>query len=234
MQIDRSGFAKARKGGVEISIGRPSPDLMATSTTEDAYRGSGAKSRLSVSGGGGGGQYCYSSGRDDEYESPSMADLSSNNTPPNLTTTTASPSKRHRPKKKSRQAGKRRTSRDEIDQSVFPVRTPDKEGFLGPLADLLEEEITLPGESREQSVTAADKKKKDWAYLPAAPKSPSTSTTSSITSSEASLGESTVRQAVDSGKLTPTDPADAISPGKQRAISAKSHIFRKGKIEAAK
>ena len=36
----------------------------------------------------------------------------------------------------------------EEDQSVFPVRTPDKDGFLGPLSDLLEEEITLPGESR--------------------------------------------------------------------------------------
>ena len=33
-----------------------------------------------------------------------------------------------------------------VDQSVFPVRTPDREGFLGPLSDLLEEEITLPGE----------------------------------------------------------------------------------------
>ncbi len=36
-----------------------------------------------------------------------------------------------------------------VDQSVFPVRTPDKEGWLGPLSDLLEEEITLPGESRQ-------------------------------------------------------------------------------------
>ena len=35
---------------------------------------------------------------------------------------------------------------DLVEQSVFPVRTPDKEGFLGPLSDLLEEEITLPGE----------------------------------------------------------------------------------------
>ena len=35
---------------------------------------------------------------------------------------------------------------DIVEQSVFPVRTPDKEGFLGPLSDLLEEEITLPGE----------------------------------------------------------------------------------------
>ena len=34
----------------------------------------------------------------------------------------------------------------DVEQSVFPVRTPDREGFLGPLSDLLEEEITLPGE----------------------------------------------------------------------------------------
>ncbi len=51
-----------------------------------------------------------------------------------------------RPKHHNKRVG---TPGEEIvDQTVFPVRTPDKEGFLGPLSDLLEEEITLPGESR--------------------------------------------------------------------------------------
>jgi hypothetical protein len=78
-------------------------------------------------------------------------------------------------------------------QSAFPVTTPDR---LGPLSDLLEEEIVLPGESRDTSASAdgrggavekeasegqVAKKKKgqpNWAYLPP-PRSPTTSTTSS-------------------------------------------------------
>ena len=80
-------------------------------------------------------------------------------------------------------------------QSAFPVSTPDR---LGPLSDLLEEEIVLPGESRDTSAStdgrggAKDKadaqgaaKMKgghgNWAYLPP-PRSPTTSTTSSETS----------------------------------------------------
>ena len=78
-------------------------------------------------------------------------------------------------------------------QSAFPIRTPDR---LGPLSDLLEEEIVLPGESRDTSAStdgrggAVEKEKLDgpggkkkkgqtnWAYLPP-PRSPTTSTTSS-------------------------------------------------------
>jgi hypothetical protein len=49
------------------------------------------------------------------------------------------------------------------------------------LTDLLEEEIILPGESRDNSASVARggaiEKPKNWAYLP--PRSPSTSTTSS-------------------------------------------------------
>ena len=78
-------------------------------------------------------------------------------------------------------------------QSAFPISTPDR---LGPLSDLLEEEIVLPGESRDTSASTdgrggavekegpegpGAKKKKgqpNWAYLPP-PRSPTTSTTSS-------------------------------------------------------
>ena len=75
--------------------------------------------------------------------------------------------------------------------SAFPISTPDR---LGPLSDLLEEEIVLPGESRDTSASTdgrggekekvdaqGGKKKKEhgnWAYLPP-PRSPTTSTTSS-------------------------------------------------------
>ena len=64
----------------------------------------------------------------------------------------------------------------------FSIREiSDKAGWLGPLADLLEEEIILPGESRDNSATVgrggAAEKPKSWAYLP--PRSPTTSTTSS-------------------------------------------------------
>ncbi len=49
------------------------------------------------------------------------------------------------------------------------------------MTDLLEEEIILPGESRDNSASVARggavEKPKNWAYLP--PRSPSTSTTSS-------------------------------------------------------
>ena len=78
-------------------------------------------------------------------------------------------------------------------QSAFPISTPDR---LGPLSDLLEEEIVLPGESRDTSASvdgrggSVQKDKSDghggnkgnsqpnWAYLPP-PRSPTTSTTSS-------------------------------------------------------
>ena len=78
-------------------------------------------------------------------------------------------------------------------QSAFPISTPDR---LGPLSDLLEEEIVLPGESRDTSAStdgrggAVQKETLDchggkkvsgqpnWAYLPP-PRSPTTSTTSS-------------------------------------------------------
>lgn len=78
-------------------------------------------------------------------------------------------------------------------QSAFPISTPDR---LGPLSDLLEEEIVLPGESRDTSASvegrgiasqkdASDghggkvvKSQPNWAYLPP-PRSPTTSTTSS-------------------------------------------------------
>ena len=77
--------------------------------------------------------------------------------------------------------------------SAFPVSTPDR---LGPLSDLLEEEIVLPGESRDTSAstdgrgggleqgltegpgTVKTKGQSNWAYLPP-PRSPTTSTTSS-------------------------------------------------------
>ena len=58
---------------------------------------------------------------------------------------------------------------------MFPVRTPDKDGqgWLGPLSDLLEEEITLPGESRRHSLeiegkegAAGARDRKSWPYLP--------------------------------------------------------------------
>ena len=47
-------------------------------------------------------------------------------------------------------------------------------------------------------------------------------------------------QAVDGGKLSPNDPASLAASSrsseerKKRAISAKSHVFRRGKIEAAR
>ena len=77
--------------------------------------------------------------------------------------------------------------------SAFPISTPDR---LGPLSDLLEEEIVLPGESRDTSASTdgrggqVDKEvtlgpgakqmkgQSNWAYLPP-PRSPTTSTTSS-------------------------------------------------------
>ena len=65
--------------------------------------------------------------------------------------------------------------------SDISVCFADKSGWLGPLADLLEEEIILPGESRDNSASVirggAPEKPKNWAYLP--PRSPTTSTTSS-------------------------------------------------------
>ena len=78
-------------------------------------------------------------------------------------------------------------------QSAFPISTPDR---LGPLSDLLEEEIVLPGESRDTSASVDGrgikaqkeashehggqivKSQPNWAYLPP-PRSPTTSTTSS-------------------------------------------------------
>ena len=70
---------------------------------------------------------------------------------------------------------------DFSQQSAFPVPTPDR---LGPLSDLMEEEIVLPGESRETSASTrgrGGKKRANWAYLQP-PRSPTTSTTSSETS----------------------------------------------------
>ena len=80
---------------------------------------------------------------------------------------------------------------ERVSQSAFPISTPDR---LGPLSDLLEEEIVLPGESRDTSASTdgrgvGEKEKLDaqggqkkehgnWAYLPP-PRSPTTSTTSS-------------------------------------------------------
>jgi hypothetical protein len=50
-----------------------------------------------------------------------------------------------------------------------------------------------------------------------------------------------VSHEVDSGKMSPRDPASILAAAsksseerKRRAISAKSHVFRRGKIEAAK
>ncbi len=87
-------------------------------------------------------------GYDAAEESPSLADLSSNNLTPE-TVRHAGGDKQKRSAAARKQHKKRRQQQqppEPIDQSVFPVRTPDKEGFLGPLSDLLEEEITLPGE----------------------------------------------------------------------------------------
>jgi hypothetical protein len=115
-------------------------------------------------------------------ESPSMADLSSNNGDD-------SPQRA----KKSGAGARRKSSRQQrlagasvtptqagyssgaeiMSQSAFPIPTPDR---LCPLTDLLEEEIVLPGESRE--VSAKRRAKNEWAYLPP-PRSPGTSSTSS-------------------------------------------------------
>ena len=162
-----------------------------------------------------------------------------------------------------------------VDQSVFPVRTPDKEGWLGPLSDLLEEEITLPGESRQPSAEGA---RKNWAFLPPRATSPgagSTTSSSDVSSSssqpsqpsvgeavtweqrvEQALGEgvaacaAAAREAEDelvasavatlegSAASASTEKqkkkAAASEDAKKRAISAKSHIFRKGKVDAAR
>ena len=128
-------------------------------------------------------------------ESPTLADLSSNNTPetPHRTKHKKAVRKTSKDHHYRNAKGRGRTptsassvhssGRDDVDQSVFPIRTPDKEGFLGPLTDLLEEEITLPGESRHNS---AEKGGKNWAYLPQHRKSPTTSTSSSASSGASS------------------------------------------------
>ena len=110
-------------------------------------------------------------GYDDAEESPSLADLSSNNLTPESTRKDRhkKTSAHKRKDKKAKKVTFLQTNRVEaqnpminlpacrplqdmmvVDQSVFPVRTPDREGFLGPLSDLLEEEITLPGEEDQR------------------------------------------------------------------------------------
>lgn len=190
---------------------------------------------------------------------------------------------------------------DKVSQhSAFPAPTPDR---MGPLSDLLEEEIVLPGESRDTSAnikgrgrraepaTAAgqgaatgggggrsSKKGANWAYLPP-PRSPTTSTTSSDTCSRdegirtlpswkaevektrqianqyRKVLSDTFRSSSSGGEDEDDDGvvvhhegevsgdgegqsslAAAASTGlgglKKRAVSAKSHIFRKGKVES--
>lgn len=173
-QIDRAAFTLAcPKEGVDVASG-PSP----------------ANSTLKVTAEGGhfGGK--YSSGEDifmsrgnlDDQggESPAQADQSSNNTPElQVKAKTRKTSRERKHSKSNKKSGK--FASNEVDQSSFPIRTPDKEGFLGPLTDLLEEEILLPGESRETSAESAGR---NWAYLPQNRKSPTASTTSSTSSGE--------------------------------------------------
>ena len=105
----------------------------------------------------------YSSGEDlfraesynDGDESPSLADLSSNTQSPE------SAPKSH--KKHTKKRTRSKDNKDAIDQTVFPVRTPDKDGFLGPLSDLLEEDSQLPDEDECRDSPATERKK--WAYL---------------------------------------------------------------------
>eukprot|EP00094_Tigriopus_californicus_P009459 TCALIF_09122-PA protein Name:"Protein of unknown function" AED:0.06 eAED:0.04 QI:0/0.6/0.33/0.83/0.8/0.66/6/74/974 len=173
-QIDQAAFTLAcPKEGVDVASG-PSP----------------ANSTLKVAGEGGqfGGK--YSSGEDifrsrgnlddNGGESPAQADQSSNNTPElQVKAKTRKTSRERKHSKSSKKPG--RFASNEVEQSSFPIRTPDKEGFLGPLTDLLEEEIMLPGESRETSAESAGR---NWAYLPQNRKSPTASTTSSTSSGE--------------------------------------------------
>lgn len=223
-------------------------------------------------------------------ESPTLGDLSSNNTPEMPHRTKAKKAVRKTSKDHHYRSTKSRgrtppstssaAARDDVDQSVFPIRTPDKEGFLGPLTDLLEEEITLPGESRQNS---AEKGGKNWAYLPQHRKSPTSSTSSSSSSGASSTSASSAvaalgavaappdasspsvpwhQQVAETLNLTgrrtsreednsdPGEPEEQVEgagavddealaaarseENKKRALSAKSHIFRKGKIEASK
>eukprot|EP00095_Tigriopus_kingsejongensis_P009409 maker-scaffold143_size313727-snap-gene-1.22 protein:Tk09409 transcript:maker-scaffold143_size313727-snap-gene-1.22-mRNA-1 annotation:"PREDICTED: uncharacterized protein LOC100142575" len=169
--IDQAAFTLAGpKGGRDVASG-PSP----------------ANSTLQVTEGG-----KFSSGEDifrsrgnlddsKEGESPALADLSSNNTPEMPPKTKTRKTSRERKHSRSGKKGKSPHSPEGIDQSVFPVRTPDKEGFLGPLTDLLEEEIMLPGESRETSARAGSR---NWAYLPQNRMSPTASSTSSTSSGD--------------------------------------------------
>jgi hypothetical protein len=168
---------------------------------------------------------------EDAPDSPTLADLSSNNSPEmshgaRAKTAVGSRRPRHgsgigkKIHKRSRRVG------EDIEQSAFPARTPDKEGFIGPLNDLLEEEIMLPGDSRHQSASQVGSK--DWAYLPTIRKSPSTtSSSSSLASPSVSSGLEMEEAAT---QMSP-DVTAATSEAK-RAVSAKSHLFRKGKVEA--
>ncbi len=198
-------------------------------------------------------------------ESPSMADLSSNNTPE------AQKRKAKRKPQKRHQKNKR-VGTPKVDQSTFPVRTPDKvspssvqavllvahkafrtfqEGWIGPLSDLLEEEITLPGEGDRQATSPTDKGR-NWAFLPdRTTTSPSSDTSSASSSCSASPSSGCSHRAADE-ELTWEEKVEASGDGeacergnlvvkeppspevKTRAISAKSHIFRKGKVEAAR
>lgn len=278
--IDRAAFTLAcPKEGVDVASG-PSP----------------ANSTLKVTAEGGhfGGK--YSSGEDifmsrgnlDDQggESPAQADQSSNNTPElQVKAKTRKTSRERKHSKSNKKSGK--FASNEVDQSSFPIRTPDKEGFLGPLTDLLEEEILLPGESRETSAESAGR---NWAYLPQNRKSPTASTTSSTSSGEIQPNKNVSsppsskswHQRKQRHKLhkqpspSPSNSACSVDPivevplsrklssstkeeetqhfqgsgegatamsselplpdspdSKKRALSAKSHITRKGKIQSS-
>ena len=128
----------------------------------------------------------------DGEESPALADLSSNDTPELGPKSKKNPVRKPGKERKHSRSGRRSATTpegDPADQSAFPVRTPDKDGFLGPLSDLLEEEITLPGESRHSSAEGPGAGNRSWAYLPSNRKSPTSSTTSSsVTSLSETIG----------------------------------------------
>ena len=83
-------------------------------------------------------------------ESPSLADLSSDSTPSDMFKNRQKQLKQDVDKKKRKQKRRKisvsssEAVHDTFD-SAFPARTPE---VIRPISELLEEEITLPGESR--------------------------------------------------------------------------------------
>jgi len=148
-----------------------------------------------------------------EGETPSLADHSSNNTPERGR---KSKTKGMRRRDRRGRRGMPGTSDEDGSDSAFPARTPEN---VKALDDLLEEEVPIPGDSGRGSIFPGHP---GWAFLPDTPEP-----------MENDWQES-AREVKNAAKIyqETLDETFPVVDVKRNVKSAKSHIFRKDKVEA--